>query len=65
MSRTGDCYDNAVMEAFFSTLKIELADRFESCSHAKREVFEYIEVFYNVFHTAPPRYVPENSRAVC
>jgi putative transposase len=47
MSRTGDCYDNAVMEAFFSTLKIELADRFESCSHAKRELFEYIEVFYN------------------
>jgi len=47
MSRTGDCYDNAVMEAFFSTLKIELADRFESCGHAKRELFEYIEVFYN------------------
>ena len=47
MSRTGDCYDNAVMEAFFSTLKIELADRFESCGHAKREVFEYVEVFYN------------------
>jgi putative transposase len=47
MSRTGDCYDNAVMEAFFSTVKIELADRFESGSHAKRELFEYIEVFYN------------------
>jgi putative transposase len=47
MSRTGDCYDNAVMEAFFSTVKIELADRFESGGHAKRELFEYIEVFYN------------------
>ena len=47
MSRTGDCYDNAVMEAFFSTVKIELTDRFESGGHAKRELFEYIEVFYN------------------
>jgi len=47
MSRTGDCYDNAVMEAFFSTVKIELADRFETCGHAKRELFEYLEVFYN------------------
>ena len=36
MSRTGDCYDNAVMEAFFSTLKTELADWFESHRHAKR-----------------------------
>jgi putative transposase len=47
MSRTGDCYDNAVMEAFFSTLKTELADRFESCGDAKRQLFDYIEVFYN------------------
>jgi putative transposase len=35
------------MEAFFSTVKSELADRFESCGHAKRDLFEYIEVFYN------------------
>jgi transposase InsO family protein len=47
MSRTGDCYDNAVMEAFFSTLKTELADEFASHSQAKRELFEYIEGFYN------------------
>ena len=47
MSRTGDCYDNAVMEAFFSTVKTELAERFESCGHAKMELFDYIEVFYN------------------
>jgi putative transposase len=47
MSRKGNCYDNAVMEAFFSTVKSELADRFESCGHAKRELFEYLEVFYN------------------
>jgi len=47
MSRTGDCYDNAVMEAFFSTLKIELADQFASHGQAKRELFDYIETFYN------------------
>jgi putative transposase len=47
MSRTGDCYDNAVMEAFFSTVKIELADRFDSHGQAKRELFDYIEGFYN------------------
>jgi transposase InsO family protein len=47
MSRRGDCYDNAVMEAFFSSLKAELADRFDSCGEAKTELFDYIEVFYN------------------
>ena len=47
MSRSGDCYDNAVMEAFFSTVKTELADRFESCGEAKMQLFDYIEVFYN------------------
>jgi transposase InsO family protein len=47
MSRTGDCYDNAVMEAFFSTVKTELADAFVSHGQAKRELFEYIEAFYN------------------
>jgi len=47
MSRTGDCYDNAVMEAFFSTLKTELADHFDSHGEAKRELFEYIDAFYN------------------
>ena len=47
MSRRGNCYDNAVMEAFFSSLKCELADRFDSCGEAKMELFDYIEVFYN------------------
>jgi len=47
MSRKGDCYDNAVMEAFFSTVKSELADRFESCGEAKMQLFDYLEVFYN------------------
>jgi transposase InsO family protein len=47
MSRRGNCYDNAVMEAFFSSLKSETADRFESGGEAKMELFDYIEVFYN------------------
>jgi putative transposase len=47
MSRRGDCYDNAVMESFFSTVKSELADRFDSFGGAKMELFDYIEVFYN------------------
>jgi transposase InsO family protein len=47
MSRRGNCYDNAVMEAFFSSVKTEVADRFNSCGDAKMELFDYIEVFYN------------------
>ena len=47
LSRRGDCYDNAVMEAFFSSLKSELADHFDSCGEARMELFDYIEVFYN------------------
>jgi transposase InsO family protein len=47
MSRRGDCYDNAVAEAFFSTVKSELADRFGSYSEAKMELFDYLEVYYN------------------
>jgi putative transposase len=47
MSRRGDCYDNAVMEAFFSTVKSELGEHFESPGDAKRQLFEYLEVFYN------------------
>ena len=47
MSRRGNCHDNAVMEAFFSTVKSELGERFESHGEAKMELFDYIEVFYN------------------
>jgi putative transposase len=47
MSRRGDCYDNAVMEAFFSSVKSETADRFASFGEGKMELFDYIEVFYN------------------
>ena len=49
MSRKGDCWDNAVAESFFSTLKNELiwGRRFESLSQARSAIFDYIEVFYN------------------
>ena len=47
MSRRGNCHDNAAMESWFSTLKSELAEDFESYGRAKAELFEYIEVFYN------------------
>ena len=47
MSRRGNCYDNAVMESFFSTVKFELGEHFESCGEAKMQLFDYIEVFYN------------------
>ena len=47
MSRRGNCYDNSVMEAFFSTLKGEIGERFPSHGEANAELFDYIEVFYN------------------
>jgi putative transposase len=49
MSRKGNCYDNAAMESFWSTLKMELVYRrsFLTHSQAKNEIFDYIETFYN------------------
>jgi transposase InsO family protein len=49
MSRKGNCYDNAVVESFFGTLKQELVNRrsFSTREEARREVFAYIEVWYN------------------
>ena len=47
MSRRGNCYDNAVMESFFSTVKSELGEHFDSHGEAKMKLFDFIEVFYN------------------
>jgi len=49
MSRVGMPYDNAIVESFFSSLKNELThhERFANVDEARRQVFDYIEVFYN------------------
>ena len=49
MSRKGDCYDNAVVESFFKTLKPEIQkeDRSKTREETRSKIFEYIEVFYN------------------
>ena len=47
MSRKGDCWDNAVAESFFATLKVELGDSFSSRQAAQLAVGESLEVFYN------------------
>jgi transposase InsO family protein len=49
MSRKGHCWDNAVAESFFHTLKTELVhhEDYRSRAEAKASIFEYIEVFYN------------------
>lgn len=47
MSRKGDCYDNAVIESFFGTLKTELDEPLTTRASARLALFDYIEVFYN------------------
>jgi transposase InsO family protein len=49
MSRKGNCWDNAVVESFFHSLKTEMVHHecFETREEARRKVFEWIEVFYN------------------
>jgi transposase InsO family protein len=49
MSRQGNCYDNATIESFWATLKLELVyrRRFDTRAQARREIFDYIETFYN------------------
>ena len=49
MSRKGNCWDNAPMESFFSSLKTEIVHRtrFQTRRQARAALFEYIEIFYN------------------
>ena len=47
MSRRGNCLDNAAMESWFSTVKAELGETFESIHRGKEQLFDFIEVFYN------------------
>jgi len=48
MSRTGNCYDNAVTESFFGTLKGECVERtsFQTRGQARQAIFEYVECLY-------------------
>ena len=49
MSRRGDCWDNAVAESFFATLKVELVHdtAWATRAAARTALFEYLELFYN------------------
>jgi putative transposase len=49
MSAKGNCWDNAVMESFYRTLKVELIYQktYETRIQAQRDIFAYIEIFYN------------------
>lgn len=49
MGSTGDCYDNAVMESFFHTMKTEWVffEKYQTRSQAKTSLFDYVETFYN------------------
>jgi transposase InsO family protein len=49
MSKKGDCYDNAAMESWNHSLKVEAihGERFAMREQARTHVFEYIEVYYN------------------
>ena len=49
MSRKGNCWDNAVAESFFHTLKVELThhENFKTREEATQKIFQYIEAYYN------------------
>ena len=49
MSRRGDCWDNAVAESFFASLKLELVYQvqWQTRAQARTDIFEYLELFYN------------------
>ena len=49
MSSTGNCYDNAVTESFFHSLKTELVyhEKYRTRDQARKSIFKYIEIFYN------------------
>ena len=64
MSRKADCYDNAPMESFFHTLKTELVHHrhYATPEDARRDIFAYIEGFYNRASEHPSGYVIDEKR---
>ena len=63
-SRKADCYDNAPMESFFHTLKTELVHhrQYKTRGDAQRDIFAFIEGFYNRASEHPSIYVVEEKR---
>lgn len=65
ISRTGNCYDNAPMESFFHTLKVELVHRcrWATQAEARQALFGYIEAYYNRhrMHSALGYLTPEQA----
>lgn len=65
MGRTGNCYDNAPMESFFHTLKVELVHqcRWATQAEARQALFGYIEGYYNRhrMHSAIGYLTPEQA----
>jgi len=63
MSGKGNCWDNAVMESFYRSLKVELIyqNHYQTRREAQRDIFEYIEIFYNRerLHSSLGYYTPE------
>ena len=73
MSRTGNCWDNAVMERFFWSLKYEWTNhaQFADLQDARLSVFKYIETFYNpvrihqtLGYLSPDQFEAENAPAL-
>ncbi len=69
MSRKGNCWDNAVAESFFHTLKVELThhEQFLTREEAKLKIFEYIEIYYNKLriHSANDYLSPADYEVAC
>ena len=69
MSRSGNCWDNAAMESFFSSLKTERIARkvYRSRDEAKADVFDYIECFYDPTRSpgSPTVIQPTESENLC
>ena len=63
MSGKGNCWDNACMESFYRTIKVELIyqNTYQTRRQAQRDIFEYIEIFYNRerLHSSLGYYSPE------
>jgi len=68
MSRKGNCWDNAVAESFFSSLKKRLIYRrkYETMEELRKDIFQYVEVYYNRFrkHSYNKYLTPEEKEAI-